>query len=415
MLIQEISISDINPAPYNPRKDLKKGDREYEKLKKSIVEFDLVEPLVWNKRSKNLIGGHQRFKIIKDELKLETVQVVVVDYTDKKEKALNVALNKISGEWDFPKLKELLVELDDGSFDLSLTGFDELELKDLIDYEGKAGLTEDDEIPDTPTDPVTQRGDLYILGEHRLLCGDSTKKDDVEKVLDGNIPFIMVTDPPYGVEYDPHWRDGVVGEFGKKNARGDAATNDHIVDWTETYKLFPGSVAYVWHAARFTADVCVNLRSADLEIRSSIIWKKQHFALSRGHYHWQHEPCWYAVRKGQSGKWCGDRTQSTFWEISSLNPAGRKEERIDGHGTQKPLECMARPIRNHGGKEDAVYDPFLGSGTTLIAAEKAERRCFGLEIEPKYCDVIVKRWEKFTGQKAERHSVLNREEIANAR
>ncbi len=225
--------------------------------------------------------------------------------------------------------------------------------------------------------------------EHRLIAGDSTKAAEVERVMGGETPFIMVTDPPYGVEYDPAWRDGAdlgVGERSKGKV-----VNDDRLDWTDAYRLFPGPVAYVWHASYFTIDVGSNLRDAGFEIRSSIIWRKQHFAMSRGHYHWQHEPCWYTVPKGKTSKWCGDRTQSTMWEIANNNAFGGGGEEKLGHGTQKPVECMARPIRNHGDKDDDVYDPFLGSGTTMVAAEQLGRRCYGLEISPAYCAVILQR------------------------
>lgn len=207
----------------------------------------------------------------------------------------------------------------------------------------------------------------------------------------------MVTDPPYGVEYDPEWREGADLGVGKRS-KG-KVENDDRVDWTEAYCLFPGDIAYVWHAGVFTGDVAVNLINIDFQIRAQIIWSKQHFVLSRGAYHWKHEPCWYAVRKGKKSFWCGDRTQSTVWDIANNNSFGNsKKEETWGHGTQKPVECMARPIRNHGDKNDSVYDPFLGSGTTLIAAEQLGRKCFGIEISPSYCDVILTRWSNFTGK-----------------
>jgi DNA modification methylase len=204
----------------------------------------------------------------------------------------------------------------------------------------------------------------------------------------------MVTDPPYGTNYDPSWRH----RSGLNNSkRVGKVTNDDRVDWTEAYRLFPGHVAYVWHAGRFAADLTLNLRDAGFEVRTQIIWKKSRFVIGRGHYHWGHEPAWYAVREGGSAKWCGDRKQSTVWDID-----GRYQDAETVHGTQKPVEAMARPIRNHGTKNDDVYDPFLGSGTTIIAAEMSGRRCFGMEISPAYCDVSVQRWERFTGKKAKR-------------
>lgn len=344
-----------------------------------------------------LIDGHLR----KDRLIAKygadaEIEVNVTDFDEAEAKKANLTKDPLAAmaEVNAAKLDELLRECQTGSEALAAM------LTDMAHDAGlcKTGDVVEDEVPEPPKDPVTKPGDLWLLGEHRLLCGDSTKAEDVARLLENRKPFIMVTDPPYGVEYDGDWRD----EF---NRWGDAPTksdvaNDDRVDWTETYKLFPGHVAYVWHAGRFTGDLIVNLHNAKFDIRSQIIWRKPRFAMSRGHYHWQHEPCWYAVRKGGSSKWCGDRTQSTIWDIVGMHAIGRKEERVP-HPTQKPIECMARPIRNHGGKDDDVYDPFLGSGTTIIAAEQLGRRCYGLEIEPRYCDVIVQRWEKLTGRKAE--------------
>lgn len=237
---------------------------------------------------------------------------------------------------------------------------------------------------------------LILKSRHRLLCGDSTKPENVARLLDGAVPFIMVTDPPYGVEYDPEWRQEVDGINRSKGK----VRNDDETDWTPAYKLFPGHVAYVWHAGIFAADLVVNLRDAGFKIRTQVIWRKEQIVLGRGHYHWQHEPCWYAVRDGGSAKWCGDRSQSTIWDIAKLHPNRGADGRQTEHGTEKPIECMARPIRNHGDADDAVYDPFLGSGTTLIAAEQLKRRSFGCELSPGYCDVIVARFEKLTGEKA---------------
>ena len=176
--------------------------------------------------------------------------------------------------------------------------------------------------------------------------------------------------------------------------------NDDRADWVEAYKLFPGDVAYVWHAGVHAAEVARGLEASGFSIRSQIIWAKQHFALSRGDYHWHHEPCWYAVREGKSSRWCGDRSQSTLWQVANLNPIGGSREEATGHGTQKPLELMRRPILNNSVRGDVVYDPFLGSGTTLIAAEATERNCCGLDIDPRYVDVIVRRWQQFTGKQA---------------
>jgi DNA modification methylase len=338
---------------------------------------------------------------------LETVRttgdklVVVVredlDTNDPKRKALALADNRTSelSEWDSAVVSELFSELPQ---DLQgVSGFDESSINSLLNADGHGSVIED-EVPEPPVDPITKPGDLWILGEHRLLCGDSKKDQDVSRLLDGKRPFLMVTDPPYGVNYDPEWREQY-DQF-ERHSRGKVA-NDDICDWTPTYKLFGGDVAYVWHAGVFAGDLAVHLHNASFQIRTQVIWAKQHFVFGRGSYHWQHEPCWYAVRKGKQSKWCGDRTQSTIWNIANKK---KQDDENTQHGTQKPVECMARPIRNHGGPDDDVYDPFLGSGTTLIAAEQLKRRCFGLEISQAYCDVIVQRWEKLTGRKAERHS-----------
>ena len=222
-----------------------------------------------------------------------------------------------------------------------------------------------------------------------MLCGDSTKAEDVERLMDGNSPELMVTDPPYGVNYDANWRNEALTK--SQRATGEVS-NDDRADWTEAYSLWDGKVAYVWHGDKASPLVGGNLESCGLVLRNLIIWGKNQHAISRGNYHHKHEPCWYAVRKGENAGWIGDRSQMSLWEIDKP----RKSE--TGHSTQKPLECMETPLKNHEGD---VYDPFLGSGTTLIAAEKTNRKCYGMELDPKYCDVIVKRWEEFTGKKAE--------------
>lgn len=339
-----------------------------------------------------LIDGHLRAETTPDM----EVPVLVLDVNEAEADKLLATIDPLGAmaEADAGKLDSLLREVDTGSEALQEM------LAELAKDNGlyKTPEVVEDEVPEPPANPVTQAGDLWVLGEHRLLCGDSTNAEDVGELLANHTPFIMVTDPPYGVEYDPAWRNDAAakGLIAFAARREGTVENDGRVDWTDAYKLFPGHVAYVWHAGRFAADLVVNLRDSGFDIRTQIIWKKPAFAISRGHYHWQHEPCWYAVRKGGSAKWCGDRSQSTIWDISNrVNSEGK-----NNHGTQKPVECMARPIRNHGDKDDDVYDPFLGSGTTIIAAEQLNRRCYGLEISPAYCDVIVERWQNLTGGKA---------------
>jgi DNA modification methylase len=287
-------------------------------------------------------------------------------------------------------------ELKTFAFDLELTGFDSLEIDDLLFDNQEENST--DEVLDPSEKPVSQLGDLWCCGPHRVLCGDATLSEDVLRLFGTFKPELMVTDPPYGVEYDPEWRERA--GLGRQRQIG-AVANDDRVDWSAAYRLFPGDVAYVWHAGLHAAEVAAGLGSAGLRIRAQIIWAKQHFALGRGDFHWQHEPCWYAVREGKSSNWCGDRTQSTLWEVPNLNPiGGNRDEEATGHGTQKPLELMRRPILNHTRRGGLVYDPFLGSGSTLIAAELTERVCLGVDIDPRYVDVIVTRWQKQTGRAA---------------
>src|ERR1017187_7237240 len=247
-----------------------------------------------------------------------------------------------------------------------------------------------------------------VQGQHRVLCAASTSGEAVARLLSPASgipqPFLMVTDPPYSVSLDPSWRQ----DAGLQNStrQSGTVTNDDRADWTPAWKLFPGDVVYVWHAGIHAAVVATSLSLADFAIRAQIIWKKQHFVISRGAYHWGHEPCWYAVRESKSAHWHGDRTQSTVWEVDNLVSTNRKddseepENAITGHGTQKPVELFRRPICNHTVRGDVIYDPFLGSGTAVAAAELTERVSYGLELDPKYCDVIVQRWQTLAGKKA---------------
>lgn len=287
-------------------------------------------------------------------------------------------------------------------FDVGLMGFDADWLNTLMADAGTDGLTDPDEVPEVSQFPVSATGDVWQLGKHRLLCGDSTVATDVDKVLQGVRPLLMVTDPPYGVSYDPNWRSEH-GEFGAAVVATGKVLNDDKADWTETWALFPGDVAYVWHGALHASEVAANLAAAGLNVRSQIIWVKPSAAMSRGDYHWRHEPCWYAVKKSGTGHWAGDRKQNTVWEFPGVNPAGGGGKGADkkvGHGTQKPVECMKRPIENNSTPGQAVYEPFSGSGTTIIAAEMTGRQCLAIELAPEYVDVAVKRWQAFTGKEA---------------
>lgn len=248
--------------------------------------------------------------------------------------------------------------------------------------------------------PAVQPGDLWALGPHRIVCGDATDPSVVGLALGGARPNLMVTDPPYGVAYDPSWRD-VGGMLGHGARSVGPVANDNRADWREAWSLFPGDVAYVWHAGLHGSVTQESLRVAGFLVRSQIIWRKQLFAISRGAYHWQHEPCWYAVRKGRTAGWTGDRKQRTVWDIPTATGWRSIDDGRTGHATQKPLECMRRPMRNHSRPGDLVYDPFLGSGSTLIAAEELGRVCIAIELVPAYVDMAIARWERFTGRRAE--------------
>jgi DNA modification methylase len=407
-----MKTKDLNPADYNPRKIT---DEQLHRLKKSMTEFGDLSGIIFNIRTNNLIGGHQRIKHFDDSWKivkkkstddLGTVAVGYVDtpfgrwfyrevdWDETKEKAANIAANKHGGEFDRDLLGGILGELVQIDLDMELTGFDEAEIFKLISKPD--GLTDPDDIPEPPDDPVTKPGDIYLCGNHRLMCGDSTSSEDVSRLLGNVKPLLMVTDPPYGVEYDPTWRAD--RGISKRTNKMGTVSNDDKFDWRDAWALFPGSIAYIWHGDRHAGQVLDSVEAAGFEIRCQIIWAKDRFALSRGDYHWQHEPCWYAVKKGAISNWTGDRSQTTLWNIKAREDSGH------GHGTQKPVECMQRPIENNSSPGQVVYDPFIGSGSTMIAAEITGRCCYGMEIDPVYCDIIIQRWENFTGLKAEKET-----------
>ena len=389
-----VAVGSLIPDAANARRH---DPRNLDAIKASLARWGQRTPLVVRQRDNVVLKGNGTLEAAK-ALDWAFIAALPVEDDGAESIAYAIADNRSAelAAWDDETLASLLQNLDEELRDLA--GFSGEELDEILKgLEPEPEIVED-EAPEPPADPITKPGDLWLLGEHRLLCGDSTDPVSVARLLDGRTPFLMVTDPPYGVEYDPEWRQEAAdkGLKGFHPGRMGTVQNDERGDWTAAYELFPGHVAYVWHAGVHAGLVAANLHTAKFSIRSQIIWKKSSFAISRGHYHWQHEPCWYAVRKGGSAKWAGDRSQSTAWEIKNVVD---KADNTD-HGTQKPVECMARPIRNHGGTADDVYDPFLGSGTTLIAAEQLGRKCFGLEISPAYADVIVQRWEQLTGGKA---------------
>jgi len=387
-------IAKVIPYSRNSRKI---PERAIDKVAASIKEFGWRQAIVVDKDGV-IICGHTRL-LAAQKLGLKQVPVHVADnLTPAQVKAYRLMDNRSHEEtdWDVDLLGPELEELRGLDFDLELTGFDQHEIDDFLadpELDDRANVA-----PPVPDRPVTKPGDLWLCGKHRVICGDATVAADVFRLCGATAPFLMVTDPPYGVNYDPMWRE--VAGLGEQRQTGKVA-NDDQADWKAAYKLFHGDVAYVWHAGIHAGEVAAGLEATGFEIRAQLIWSKQHFAMSRGHYHWRHEPCWYGVRKGKRSNWRGDRTQSTIWEVPNLNPmGGDRNEKATGHGTQKPVELMRRPILNHTKRGEVVYDPFLGSGTTMVAAELTERICYGIDIDPRYLDVAVLRWQEFTGKSA---------------
>jgi DNA modification methylase len=375
-------------------------DEQVAQIAASIAEFGFNVPVLLDDAGV-LIAGHGRVLAAK-RLGLDAVPAIRLSHlTETQARAYRIADNQIAlnSGWDETLLAEELRALQADDMDLSLLGFDQETLDRLLDdtllEENEAAAEAADQpAPAPPVVPVTRPGNLWVLGEHRLLCGDATSAADVARLLDGARPHLMVTDPPYGVDYDPAWRN----EAGvSATMRTGKVANDDRADWREAWALFPGDVAYVWHAGVHARTVIESLEAAGFAIRSQIVWAKPRLVLGRGDYHWQHEPCLYAVRKGATGHWQGARDQTTLWQIAMV---GSEDDAETVHGTQKPLECMRRPILNNSASGEAVYDPFLGSGTTLIAAELTRRICFGIDIDPRYCDVVIERWQRLTGSAA---------------
>ena len=394
MLIERKHTADLIPADYNPRKDLKPGDPEYDKLKRSMEQFGYVEPVIWNKATGRVVGGHQRLKVLMD-MGVTEVECVVVELDEDREKALNIALNKISGDWDKDKLMLLISDLQGADFDVSLTGFDPAEIDDLFKDSLKDGVKDDEFDVDAELENpvITKAGDVWTLGRHRLVCGDSTKAESFSLLMDGLKANLVITDPPYNVGYVGKTKD-------KKTISNDKMDNISFEEFlTKCFKNMNNVLKetcpfYIWHASSMQSHVEAALNNVGLNVRQQLIWVKNSLVLGRQDYHWRHEPCFYGWKEGKKPhKFYGDRKQTTVLEFNK--PSANRE-----HPTIKPLELMSYIIKQSSQENDNILDLFGGSGSTLIACEQTNRNCYMMELDPHYCQVIINRWEEFTGEKA---------------
>lgn len=396
--VERRKVVDLVPYARNARTH---SPDQVDQIAASIREWGWTTPVLIDEAG-GIIAGHGRI-LAAHKLGIPDVPAMTaIGWTEAQKKAYILADNKLAmnAGWDTELLRVELQELSELDFDMPLIGFDADELAALM-AEPTVGLTDPDEAPEPPINPVTVEGDVWVLGNHRIICGDSTSADVVAKLLGPVKPHLMVTDPPYGVAYSAGWRNDAMPQKNDPSRQRDGAgratgtvMNDDRADWSEAWSLFPGDVAYVWHADLHAKTVVDSLDAVGIHVRTQIIWAKQQFAIGRGDYHHQHEPCWYAVRKGKTGHYVGGRKQTTLWQID------KPVKSETGHSTQKPVECMKRPIENNSSPGQAVYEPFSGSGTTIIAGEMTGRHIYAIELNPAYVDVAVKRWQDFTGKQA---------------
>jgi len=434
MKLQKFKVDDLRPADYNPRKELKPGDPEFEKLKRSIEEFGYIEPILVNTRNMIVVGGHQRLGVLK-HLGITEVDCVVVDIDEQKEKALNIALNKISGTWDDNKLADLLKDLDLSGYDTALTGFDIKEIDQL--FSGTIYDVQEDnfdtekELGGIGDTPFTQSGDIWHIGRHKLLCGDSTAESDVKKLFQDKQADLVVTDPPYNIDYGS--AEQVRLEYKGIERADRSILNDKMDDesfgqfllnfYKATYAITKGGgVVYIFHSTKESVNFIQAMKAAGYKVSQTLIWAKDHFTLGRSDYQWQFEPILYGWREGKGTPhfFIHDRTLSSVIEDKADWSKKKKEEllkvleqitenfpsdvlrdakplRNAEHPTMKPITLMAKLIRNSSREKEIVYDAFAGSGSTLMAAEQMNRTSYNMELAENYCDVVVRRFAKMFG------------------
>ena len=384
MNLQRIAVEKIKPAKYNPRKDLKPGDPAYEKIRRSLHDFGYVDPVIWNEVTGNIVGGHQRYKVLVNDGATEIDCVVVHIENPSDEKALNIALNKATGEWEPAALADLLTDLQQNGYDLGATGFDAAEIDDLFSQVHDKEVKDDDEFDVDPemVEPLVKPGDVWMLGRHRMMCGDSTKPEDVDRLMGTVRANLVVTDPPYNVAYES--ADG-------KKIQNDSMADDKFYEFllaafkNMTAHMAEGGSAYVFHADTEGLNFRRAFKDAGFHISGVCIWVKNSLVLGRSPYQWQHEPVLYGWLPNGSHKWFSDRKQSTIWNYD-------KPKRSADHPTMKPIPLLAYPIKNSSAPNGVVLDLFGGSGSTLIAADQMDRICYTMELDPKYATVIVLRY-----------------------
>jgi len=389
MQIEKRRLDSLYPAVYNPRKDLRPGDPEYEKIKRSIQEFDCVDPLIINADG-TIIGGHQRWKVLRD-LGYTEVECSIVSLDKTREKALNVALNKVGGEWDDDKLAELLKDIEK-DIDATITGFDMEEIRELIvSLEEPAEIREDDfDVDAALAEPhISMPGDLWQLGKHRLICGDSTDQATIERLVGDCKPALIVTDPPYNVNYEGKTADRLT--ITNDNLPEDEFERFLLSAFTCMFQVADdGAAIYVFHADSEGLAFRSAFNQSGFKLAQCCVWVKQSLVMGRQDYQWQHEPILYGWKPTAAHRWHSDRKQTTVWNFD-------KPVRNNLHPTMKPISLMAYPIENSSKVGETILDPFGGSGSTLIACEQLSRNCLMAECDPKYVDVIIRRFIEFSG------------------